>query len=562
MNGDAGGISSASALSRRAARFAVLPSKPGPESAAARSTAADSASVRSDSGRRAVRLPAGQVPEFATVPVIVVAVTTAVFLIARASRYGYFGDELYFLAAGRRLAVGYVDQGPLVPLVARLADVLAPDSLVVLRLPSIVMAAGGILVAAAFAREFGGRAGAQLLACVAYAACPFAITQSATLSTFAFDATLSAAVLWLVVAWVRRRRDGLVLAAAVVAAVDMQVKLLLPVLLAGIAFGVALSGPREVARRPAAWLAASLVVVAATPGLLWQSAHGWPQLEMGTVIRAEQLAATGGSIGLPVQFAMLTGLLGTVLALYGSWGLLHHPALARYRFLIVVVLTQLGFVLVSGGRPYYLAALLPVLFAAGAVTTQDTVAQRWWRGSAVALTAVTVTIAAVVVLALPQQVSRLSEPTADHRELSTRLRVYGPTGWPELIAAVTDAYTRIDPAERGRTAIITQTYWQAAAIDRLGGTGRPPVYSPNRGFGYFAAPPDTATTILYVTVGDAEPALRPLFSRLRALTRADDPLGFPGISRGVTVWRCDDPTRPWSETWPHLRTFTLDSGLI
>ncbi|MEV6563036.1 glycosyltransferase family 39 protein [Nocardia sp. NPDC051756] len=508
-----------------------------------------------------MQLCAGRVPEFAAVPVIVVAVATAAILIARANRYGYFGDELYFLAAGRRLAVGYADQGPLIPLVARLADVLAPDSLVVLRFPSILMAVVGILVAAALAREFGGRLGAQLLAGIAYAACPFAITQSATLSTFAFDATLSATVLWLVVAWVRRRRDGFILAAAVVAAVDIQVKLLLPVLLAGIVLGVALFGPRELARRPAVWLAAFIVAVAATPGLLWQSAHGWPQLEMGAVIRAEQLAATGGSFGLPVQFATLAGLLGTVLALYGLWGLLSHLSLTRYRFLIVVVLTQFGFVLVTGGRPYYLAALLPVLFAAGAVTTQDSVPRRWWCGSAIAVTALTVAIAVVAALALPQHISRLSEPTADRRELSTRLRIYGTTGWPELITAVTDAYIRIDAAERGQTAIITQTYWQAAAIDQLGDPSRPTVYSPNRGFAYFGTPPDSATTILYVTVGDAEPTLRPLFSQLHVLTRADDPLGFPGISRGVTVWRGEGPTRPWTEIWPHLRTLTLDPGL-
>lgn len=558
MSTDASGASSASGLGLRTAKPAVQSSTPVPESAAAHVAATDRASVLFGFGHRGVQLPA---PEFAAVPVIVVAMATAAILIARASRYGYFGDELYFLAAGRRLAAGYVDQGPLIPFVARLTDAFAPDSLVVLRLPSIAMTVGGIFVAAALAREFGGRAGAQLLAGIAYAACPFAITQSATLSTFAFDATLSATVLWLVVAWVRLRRDGFILAAAVVAAVDLQVKLLLPVLLAGIAFGVALFGQRAMARRPAVWLSASIVAVAMTPGLLWQSAHGWPQLEMGAVIRAEQLAATGGAFGLPVQCATLAGLLGTVLALYGLWGLLHHSALAQYRFLAVAALTQAVFVLVSGGRPYYLAALLPLLFAAGAVTTQDTVPRRWWCGSAIALTAVTMTIATVVILALPQQVSRLSEPTVDQRELSTRLRVYGTTGWPELITAVTDAYARIDPAERGRTAIITQTYWQAAAIDRLGGTRRPPVYSPNRGFAYFGTPPDTATTILYVTVGDAEPALRPLFARLRALTRADNPLGFPGISRGVTVWRGDGPTRPWSETWPHLRTLTLESGL-
>ncbi|PXX52168.1 4-amino-4-deoxy-L-arabinose transferase-like glycosyltransferase [Nocardia tenerifensis] len=498
-------------------------------------------------------------PRFATLPVAVIAAVTGFILIARSTRYDYFGDELYFLAAGRRPAAGYVDQGPLIPSVARAVDVLAPDSLVALRLPSIVLTVGGVVVAAALAREFGGRAGAQSLASLAYAVCPFAITQAATLSTFAFDATLSATVLWLVVAWVRARRDGVLLAAAAVAAVDLQVKLLVPVVLAGIVLGAAVFGPRRSTRRRTPLLVALIVAVAAAPSLAWQAAHGWPQVAMGRVIRAEQSAATGGALGLPVQFALLAGLLGTVLTVCGLWGLLRRPSLAEYRFLTVVALVLVGFVVLSGGRPYYLAALLPVLFAAGAVTAQDAVRRGWRRGGEMALAAVSLAIALGVIMALPQPISRLHEPTSSPRELYTRLRLFGTTGWPELLTAVSGAYAQLDPAERGRTVIVTQTYWQAAAIDQLG-AHLPPVYSPNRGFAYFGTPPDSATTVLYVTAGDAEPVLRPMFSSLRVLSRADDPLGFPGISRSVTVWRGDDPTRSWSEIWSARTTLALDTG--
>jgi hypothetical protein len=69
-----------------------------------------------------------------------IAGTVTVVLVAFASGYGPHRDELYFVAAGRHLAWGYADQGPLTPLLARATSVIARDSLTVLRLPSALAA--------------------------------------------------------------------------------------------------------------------------------------------------------------------------------------------------------------------------------------------------------------------------------------------------------------------------------------------------------------------------------------------------------------------------------------
>ncbi len=51
-------------------------------------------------------------------------------------RYGYFRDELYYIACGRHLALGYVDQPPLSILLLRLSQALLGDSLFAIRLLS------------------------------------------------------------------------------------------------------------------------------------------------------------------------------------------------------------------------------------------------------------------------------------------------------------------------------------------------------------------------------------------------------------------------------------------
>ena len=57
-------------------------------------------------------------------------------------RYGYFRDELYFLACGDHLAWGYVDFAPLAALLARVSRVALGDSLHAIRLlPALAMGA-------------------------------------------------------------------------------------------------------------------------------------------------------------------------------------------------------------------------------------------------------------------------------------------------------------------------------------------------------------------------------------------------------------------------------------
>ena len=80
-------------------------------------------------------------------------------------RYGYFRDELYYIACARHLDFGYVDQPPLSILLLRLSQLLLGDSLFAIRLLPALAGAAIVALTGIIAREMGGRAWAIALAC-------------------------------------------------------------------------------------------------------------------------------------------------------------------------------------------------------------------------------------------------------------------------------------------------------------------------------------------------------------------------------------------------------------
>src|SRR5213593_4457804 len=82
-------------------------------------------------------------------------------------RYGYFRDELYYIACARHLDFGYVDQPPLSILLLRLSEALLGDSLFAIRLLPAIGGAATVALTGAIARELGGRGWAIALACAA-----------------------------------------------------------------------------------------------------------------------------------------------------------------------------------------------------------------------------------------------------------------------------------------------------------------------------------------------------------------------------------------------------------
>src|SRR3984957_525097 len=99
-------------------------------------------------------------------PLVAALATLAVHLIGN-PHYGFFRDELYFIICGFHPAWGYVDQPPLVPLLAA-GSQLFGHSLLLLRALPAAFAAAGVYVMCRLVLEFGGGTFAAGLARLAF----------------------------------------------------------------------------------------------------------------------------------------------------------------------------------------------------------------------------------------------------------------------------------------------------------------------------------------------------------------------------------------------------------
>src|SRR5262249_27021397 len=123
----------------------------------------------------------------------IVAGVVVVFHLATASIYGYHRDEFYYLAQGRRLAWGYVDNPPLTPLLYRIDSKLFGTSRLGLSVMPALLHGTLVVVTALVAGELGGNNRAQFLAALGAAIGAGFVTTGHFLGTVTPEIVLGAA---------------------------------------------------------------------------------------------------------------------------------------------------------------------------------------------------------------------------------------------------------------------------------------------------------------------------------------------------------------------------------
>ena len=279
------------------------------------------------------------------------------------ARYGYARDELYFLAAGHHLAFGYVDQPPLTPLLARFSAVVFGNTLVGFRvLPALGLVAM-VVATATMSRMLGAGRTGQLLAALAVASCAEFLGAMHELTTTAPDFVFWTVTLLLVMRLLASQDPRWWVAIGGCVGVASEAKWNIGFLVAALAAGFALSPMPAACCAAATCLLGALIAAAlAAPDLIWQAAHGWPNLD---VFRALQGSAGHNRAVYWLAQILFTGPVLAPVWITGAIWSLRSAEARRFRPVAIGCVIAIALQFALGGKAYYPGGAYTFLLAAG-----------------------------------------------------------------------------------------------------------------------------------------------------------------------------------------------------
>jgi Dolichyl-phosphate-mannose-protein mannosyltransferase len=489
-------------------------------------------------------------------------IAAASFLIhmITAGRYGYFRDELYYLACARHLAFGYVDQPPMIALVAWLTVHTLGTSLYALHFLPALACAGMIYLTAVIAHELGGGRFAQSLAALSTALTAVYLVIAHQLAMNVFEPLLWMGCAWLVIRIIKTGDQRLWLWFGVLAGLGMENKYSMGVFGFGVVIGLLLTGERRAFRSRWIWLGGGIAFAIFLPNLIWNIQHHWPFIELMRNIRASGRDIRHGPLAFLGQQALMMSLLNFPIWLVGLLVLFFGRSAKRFRILGWTFLVVLGTMIALNGKDYYSAPAYPMLLAAGAVAIEGFAARHRWLKPA-AIVALIVCIIPFLPILLPilplntylayQEKLRIRPPATEKSHLRSPLPQYysDELGWRQMTAAVAQIYNNLPPAERAQTAIFAQDYGQAGAIDFFGGRyGLPKSICGHQNYYFWG--PRQYTGASMIVLGDRRERLEKLFQEVTL----EGHFGVPYALEHGPIWLCRGP-RGWNlqQIWPRLK---------
>jgi hypothetical protein len=450
------------------------------------------------------------------------------------SNYGYFRDELYFIACGEHLAWGYPDHAPLVALMAKTTRFLLGDSLFAIRFFPAVAGAFKIFLTAVLVKEFGGKSFAAFLACLCVLCAPVYLAIDNLLSMNSLEP-----IFWMLCVYfaVRATRETMNVERGTLAenqtshsapSTQHSLNWLFFGLFAGLGLmnkhsivffgfalvvGLLLTDKRKSFLDKYFWIGGAIAFLIFLPNIIWQINNDFATLEL-----LRNVQKTGKNVEMsPLQFfvSQIMAIFPTTFPVWlaGIWFFLADKNGRRFRFLGIAYLVLFALMIFLKAKDYYLVPVYPMLLAGGAVFWERLIerirALRFIKYALPILIFIpAIFIAPVVLPVLPietlieyQKAIGFEPPKSEVSHDAPVQQIFSDQfGWREMVEKTAEVYNGLPPEEKAKAGIYAGNYGEAGAIDFFGAEyGLPKAISPHQS--YFIWGPRNYTGEVLILLG-------------------------------------------------------------
>jgi len=480
------------------------------------------------------------------------------------SRYGYFRDELYYMACGEHLDFGYVDHPPLIAIITRFSRFLLGDSLFSIRFFPAVAGALVIFLTGLIVRQLGGKRVAIILAAVAVFIAPIFLGLGNILTMNVFDHLFWILSAYILILILKNKNDKLWILLGAVLGLGLQNKHSIFFFGFGLLVGFFLTQYRKYLYSSWLSIGAFVTFVIFLPHLIWQFINGWPSIEF--IRNAGQfknlplspLEFLYGQIMdmHPFNFPIL--LLGLVFFLFSKYG-------KDYRVFVWMYLAIFALFIVTRAKTYYIAPIYPLMFAAGA-TGIEKIIENWnipWLKTAM-LTFLLGGGVLAAPLALPvlpvktyigyAEFLGVTPPATEDHVMGVLPQHYADMfGWPEMAEVVAQVYLKLSPEDQAKCGIYTQNYGEAGAIDFFGRQYSLPKAISGHNNYWIWGPRGYTGEVLIIVGGNANDHAE-VFERVEQAAVFTHEYVMP-YENNLPIFVCREPRVTLEEIWPQVKHF-------
>lgn len=409
--------------------------------------------------------------------------------------YGYFRDELYYIACSNRLDLGYVDQPPLSIYVLALTRWMFGNSLFAIRLIPALASSAIVFITGLMARKLGGGKLAIAIACLAVIAAPIFLAMNTVYSMNCFDMLLWALASYLVILIVKESNSRIWMFLGIVLGLGLLNKVGFLWFGAGLFVGLLLTQNRKYLLTIWPYTAALIALAIFSPYIIWNFNHDFAHLEfIRNAVTLKYSALT--RLDFIYGQVLLLNPASILIWLAGLYYYLIHKKGKLYRILGIIYLTVFIILFVNGrSKSEYLAPAYPILFAAGSIVIESIARLKNWRwlkyAVVIPLIISGILLAPVVLPILPVEtyiryadVLSIAPSTSENKNLAELPQYYADMfGWENMAKTVSEVYISLPEEEKSETVIYARNYGEAGAVEYYSQKYElPPVVSPHNNY--------------------------------------------------------------------------------